>query len=500
MTLLSLIVAAAFVSNSHATTSKSNPVVSEVDKPKEFQFLSNVTEKFFVNGTNFPLVPFDIGESYAGLLPNTPHGDSKLFFWFFPSLNPTAKNEITIWLQGGPGCSSLDGLLQENGPFLWQSGTYQPVRIMYSWNNLTNIVYIDQHVGTGLSPGKSMVNNEVDISNQFNDFWRRFIDIFDMQGYKVYITGESYAGMYIPYIAEGFINKNDTEHFNLKGIQINDPTINELNVLANAVATLNHFSSIFSLNETFMKDINARDEKCGLTKFLNEALTYPPPKNFPATPNPWSDPDCLVWYDITAAAQLVNPCFNMYHLTDFCPFLLDPMGFPSLAAGPGIYFNRSDVQKALHVPSTNYSLCDETVIFSNGDRSVPSALGPLPKVIEATNNVIIGHGWFDFLFFLNGTLATIQNMTWNGAQGFQYPPTEPLIVPYTQGQVDPNTWDGGSGVLGTAHTERGLTFSSVYRSGHEIPQYAPGAAYRQLELLLGRIKSLQDTGPFTTQQ
>lgn len=143
------------------------------------------------------------------------------------------------------------------------------------------------------------------------------------------------------------------------------------------------------------------------------------------------------------------------------------MGFPSLAAGPEVYFNRSDVQKALHVPPTNYSLCNESVIFPNGDGSVPSALGPLPKVIEETNNVIIGHGWFDFLFFLNGTLATIQNMTWNGAQGFQKAPTEPLIVPFTIGQVeDPNTWDAGSGVLGTAHTERGLTFSSVYRAGH----------------------------------
>lgn len=105
---------------------------------------------------------------------------------------------------------------------------------MYSWTNLTNVVYIDQPVGTGLSPGESTVNNEVDISNQFNDFWRRFIDAFEMQGYKVYMTGESYAGMYIPYISEGFIEQNDTEHFNLKGIQINDPTINEQNILANS--------------------------------------------------------------------------------------------------------------------------------------------------------------------------------------------------------------------------------------------------------------------------
>jgi carboxypeptidase C (cathepsin A) len=37
---------------------------------------------------------------------------SELYFWFFPSTNPAAKNEILIWLNGGPGCSSLEGFLQ----------------------------------------------------------------------------------------------------------------------------------------------------------------------------------------------------------------------------------------------------------------------------------------------------------------------------------------------------------------------------------------------------
>lgn len=189
--------------------------------------------EFLVNGTNFPQVPFDIGESYAGLLNNTPSGNSSLFFWFFPTANPNHDNkkEITIWLNGGPGCSSLDGLLQEHGPFLWQSGVYQPVRNPYSFNNLTNVVYIDQPAGTGFSPGPATVQNEIDVSNQFNDFWKRFIDTFGMQGYKVYITGESYAGQYIPYLAEGFLKQNDTKHFNLKGIQINDPSINDDSVM-----------------------------------------------------------------------------------------------------------------------------------------------------------------------------------------------------------------------------------------------------------------------------
>ncbi|KAJ5817062.1 Peptidase S10 serine carboxypeptidase [Penicillium robsamsonii] len=472
----------------------------------EHQYLNKKTEKFAVNGTHFPQVPFDIGESYAGLLSNTPAGNSSLFFWFFPSTNPAADKEITVWLNGGPGCSSLDGLLQENGPFLWQSGVYEPVRNPYSWTNLTNLVYIDQPASTGFSPGPSTVKNEIDISNQFNDFWVNFIETFSMQGYKVYLTGESYAGQYIPYLAEGMLNRNDKKHFNLKGIQINDPSINDDSVLiyAPAVAALNHYSSVFALNETFMTEINHRADKCGYTDFLEKALTYPPPKNFPTAPDP-NTPGCDVWDDIIKAATYVNPCFNIYHLTDFCPFLWDEMGFPSLAGGRNNYFNSSAVQAALNIPPTNYAVCGGD-IFENGDGSVPSALGPLPSVIERTNNVLIGHGWYDYLLFANGTLATIQNMTWNGAQGFQRPPDGPLFVPYTDaleaianGVVgSPWNYDAGGGILGTAHTERGLTFSSVYTAGHEIPQYTPGAAYRHLEFLLGRIKNLQQKEPFTT--
>ena len=56
-----------------------------------------------MDGTKIPDVDFDVGESYAGLMPISNNTDEKnnLFFWFFPSKNPDAKKEITIWLNGG---------------------------------------------------------------------------------------------------------------------------------------------------------------------------------------------------------------------------------------------------------------------------------------------------------------------------------------------------------------------------------------------------------------
>jgi len=65
-------------------------------------------------------------------------------------MNPAAEKEILIWLNGGPGCSSLEGFFQENGPVLWQYGTYRPVQNPWTWVNLTNVVWVEQPVSVCL--------------------------------------------------------------------------------------------------------------------------------------------------------------------------------------------------------------------------------------------------------------------------------------------------------------------------------------------------------------
>lgn len=86
-------------------------------------------------------------------------------------------------------------------------------------------------------------------------------------------------------------------------------------------------------------------------------------------------------------------------------------------------------------------------------------------------------------------------MTWGGKQGFQNTPTDPFYVPY---HTDPSLSTlAGSGVFGTTISERGLTFVGIDLSGHMVPQYAPTAAFRHVEVLLGRVESLSSVAPFT---
>lgn len=78
------------------------PSIKRAASTAGYQFLTNKTQSFLVDGTAIPDVDFDVGESYAGSLPiNETSTDNELFFWFFPSTNEDAKEEILIWLNGG---------------------------------------------------------------------------------------------------------------------------------------------------------------------------------------------------------------------------------------------------------------------------------------------------------------------------------------------------------------------------------------------------------------
>jgi carboxypeptidase D len=111
--------------------------------------------------------------------------------------------------------------------------------------------------------------------------------------------------------------------------------------------------------------------------------------------------------------------------------------------------------------------------YGNGDTSLDPIQYVLPKVLEATNRVLIANGDYDFEIITNGTLLSIQNMTWNGALGFQSAPSTPidLTLPDLQWQAVFESsglggFDGpGQGIMGVQHYERGLMWAETFQSG-----------------------------------
>ncbi|TLD26157.1 carboxypeptidase D [Venturia nashicola] len=401
---------------------------------------------------------------------------------------------------GGPGCSSLEGFLQENGPFLWQYGTFKPVKNPWSWHTLTNMIWVEQPVGTGFSQGQSTETTQEAVAASFLGFLKNFEQTFNFKNKKIYITGESYAGMFVPYIADAMFNSKDKEHFDVQGTMIYDGGINQDSIMQEipAFKHVKDLDKFFNLNDTTMADLTDRAEKCGYTKYLADHLVYPPKAKLP-TPPPTTK-DCELWSRIKDAAVQFNPCFNIYDIATTCPNLWDVLGFPGsftyLPSGATIYFNRTDVQKAINAPIQSWNECGEVALDKDGT-SIPSSLTILPSVIERSKRTIIAHGNLDYILLKDGSLLTIQNMTWNGKQGFQTAPKSDFYVPYHKDLNIGTT--AGSGVMGVTHTERGLTWVEVFMSGHMVPQYQPSAAYRQMEFLLGRIKNLNEVSAFTTQ-
>ena len=83
---------------------------------------------------------------------------------------------------------------------------------------IVNIKFrVEQPVGTGFSIGEVTAKTEEDIAQDFIKFFKNFEKTFGIKNYKIYVTGESYAGRYVPYISAAMLDQKDKEYYDLSG-------------------------------------------------------------------------------------------------------------------------------------------------------------------------------------------------------------------------------------------------------------------------------------------
>ncbi|KAF8121422.1 Alpha/Beta hydrolase protein [Boletus edulis] len=366
--------------------------------PQNITFTNPEASKFWVNGSALPF--------WAGLLPISNNS------------NETRQDKRRSW------CSSLEGLLQENG--------------VVSGPTYLSLLWIEQPVGTGFSQGTPNIENEDQLAEQLVGFLQQFLEVFSE------LKGKKPLGLLVKvsHIAN-YIYENPTLlDLSLQGMWISDPSLSWDVVQEEipAVDFVHKYQGLFSFNQTFLDYLDQTAAACNYTNYVSTYVTYPPNGLLPLPGNSVEFADgCDVWDDIFYAALIINPAFNIYRIWDTYPILWDVLGFPGSfpQKQSPIYFNRREVKEAIHAPlNTHWAECSNVNVFPNGDQSLPPAFTVLPNVIEKNVRTVIVHG------------------VRNGLQGFQTPIANDSFV------VD------GVGAYGNMHSERGLTYYEVALSGH----------------------------------
>jgi cathepsin A (carboxypeptidase C) len=396
---------------------------------------------------------------------------------------------LLIWFNGGPYCSSLDGWGEENGPCYLEGEKF--VKNPYSWNKLANVLYIESPAGAGFSLINSNVESELsmddDIAAHDNlialiDFFNKFPSLKDKD---FYISGESYAGIYIPMLALEILNYNnkvgDEKKINLKGILIGNGVADWKYDTTPAMIdfAFTHHLYSFEIRKEYiqvcftepdetkcnkiinsimdlLEDINVYDmlQKCdGLKsdKYYNSNSYY---FNYArwAFPNKTLQSKPKYFLQLLEEEKESVPCIDSSNIER--------------------YFNKPEVKSALHVKSSiKWELCNMEAY--NRYRMLPKgSIYAYPYLLDKIR-ILIYSGDTDMAVPFNGNQAWIRNLKL------------PIISdwkPWRAYDLDGNV--DMENIAGYRTIYQGLIFTTIKGTGHMVPQWKRKEAFYMVKQFL----------------
>ncbi|KAM0671035.1 hypothetical protein ACQRIU_001430 [Beauveria bassiana] len=394
-------------------------------------------------------------------------GDNQHMWWWFFEARKNAKTApLALWLNGGPGCSSMLGLFQENGPCTFNGGGSQPKLNPYSWNNFANMLYVDQPIGAGFSYGN--VNAADSTPHAAPAVWKMvqaFLSQFpEYKSRDFGLFTESYGGHYGPEFAYYFEQQNAAidagtltgDKINLVALGINNGWLDPENQYKAYVD--------FAVKNQYRPLLNASDAQPYYDAWKNKCV----PAYSGCTDGVGSNSICAR-ADAQCANSVESPLENLAQF-DAYDIRADDDSFPPSTFES--YLTSASVKKAIGATS-NFSSCGRSAI--GGDDSARSFLKPLSEVIKSGVNVLIWAGDADWICNWIGNYDAIQSIA---PQEF----VSASIKPYTVGGKK----------YGEYKTAGKLNWLRVYKAGHEVPAYQPEAALAAFTSIMSK-QSLKST-------
>ncbi|KAK6160532.1 hypothetical protein DH2020_003913 [Rehmannia glutinosa] len=421
-------------------------------------------------------------KQYAGYVTVNETKGRALFYWFFEATKHPQNKPVLLWLNGGPGCSSVGyGQSEELGPFFPQKGKPELKFNKNTWNKAANLLFLESPVGVGFSYTNTTSDlNELgdsitalDSYNFLVSWFRRFPQY---KSHNLYIAGESYAGHYVPQLAEVVIDKNkialDDDYINLKGIMIGNAVLDDE---TDQKGLIDYAWDHAVISDALYDEIkrNCNFSNANLTDDCNNALnTY------------------FKVYKIIDMYSLYAPlCVDTNLTTHSKPFshlikgaaaaaapkldgrLMWPLsgGYdPCASYYTEAYFNRPDVQHALHANVTKipypWTHCSDTIETWND--SARSILPIIRKLIAAGQRIWVFSGDTDGRVPVTATRYSLRKLGLNIKR-------------------DWTPWYTYNKQVGGWSVEyEGLTFVTVRGAGHQVPTFKPKQALQLLKHFL----------------
>lgn len=397
---------------------------------------------------------------------------ARMFYYFFESRSNKA-DPVVIWLTGGPGCSSSLALFYENGPFhinkdlslVWND---------FGWDQTSNILFVDQPIGTGFSyttDESDYRSDEEGVGDDLYDFLQAFFKQHpEFVKNEFYVTGESYAGHYVPALASRINKGNKAKegiHINLKGMAVG-------NGMTNPRIQYPAYPD-YALNMSLIQRSDYNDIKQQVPDCVQSAKA------------------CGTQGATDACEASLHTCTGLFSQVLFIAGNINYYDIRKQCEGDLCYdfsavetlLNQKSVKDALGVGNIEFVSCSTDVHERmEGDWMRNLAVG-IPQLLEDGIKVLLYEGEYDLICNWLGNSMWVNALSWSGQKGFVAAPTGSFVV------------DGKE--AGKLKIHGPLAFLKVHNAGHMVPMDQPKNSLEMLKSWMqGKLGLYESEATVTT--